>query len=124
LRSSRKRSGGGTVYRCEVSPLAIHDAEEAYAWIAKDSPARAARWYQGLFRTIDTLRKHPYRCALAPESDDLGREVRQLLYGQRRGIYRILFSVVEPDLIRIWRIRHGARATLQPGELESEDPQE
>jgi phage-related protein len=45
------------------------------------------------------------------DSQALGCEVRILVYGKRRGIYRILFSIVG-DTVWVLRIRHGTRGSL------------
>ncbi len=103
-------------YRFRFSPLAMAEADAAYDWIARNSPARAAEWYRGLFEKIETLRTHPRRCPLARESGAFGEEVRQLLYGKRRGVYRILFAIRE-DTIVVFSIRHSARQPLSPEEF-------
>jgi plasmid stabilization system protein ParE len=103
-------------YRFEFAPLAMAEADAAHDWIARDSLARAARWYRGLFTRIESLSTHPRRSALAPESEAFGEEVRQLLYGKRRGVYRILFAI-RGDVITIFSIRHSARQRLSPDEI-------
>jgi plasmid stabilization system protein ParE len=71
-------------YRVDIAPAALQDAEDAYLWIkAQASSEVAGEWYEGLLAAIFTLERSPLRCALAPESEDLGREIRQLLYGKR-----------------------------------------
>jgi plasmid stabilization system protein ParE len=42
-------------YRFEFAPRALAQAREVHDWIAESSPERAAKWYQGLFETIETL---------------------------------------------------------------------
>lgn len=57
----------------------------------------------------------PKRCPLARENEYFSKEIRQLLYGQGRNSYRILFTIVEePELstVRILHIRHSAQQTL------------
>ena len=57
----------------------------------------------------------PERCPLARENDYFSQEIRQLLYGQKRNSYRILFTIVESEevsTIRILHIRHGIQQTL------------
>ena len=46
-------------------------------------------------------------------------EIRQLLYGRRGGVYRVLFTITGRD-IRVLHIRHAAREALSAKEL-SED---
>jgi hypothetical protein len=60
----------------------------------------------------------PYRCPLAPESEDLDIELRQLLYGKRGQQYRIFYTVVIDEMsgeevVRVQRIRHKAQDTLK-----------
>ncbi len=100
------------VLRVEISPSALADAEEAFLWIQQESPAIADEWYNGLVDAILSIENFPNRCPLAPESEDIGREIRQLLY--RR--HRILFSVTG-DVVQVFRIRHTARDRLSPDEL-------
>jgi plasmid stabilization system protein ParE len=102
-------------YRVEVSDEANHNADEAYLYLARDSPSRAERWYSGLLSAIASLATHPRRCEVAVESAWIGREIRQLLYGRRRGVYRILFEICG-DEVRVLHIRHSARDYLRPPE--------
>ena len=101
-------------YRVEISPLAVSDIEDAYLWLSEQSRPAAARWYHGLRKAIESLETNPERCSLAPESDAFAVELRQLLYGRRRGVYRILFSMFG-DTVRVHRVRHGSRGFLEPG---------
>jgi plasmid stabilization system protein ParE len=105
-------------YPVEITPFAIADAEQAYLWLRERSPETAAAWYNGLFDAIDSLEKMPYRCPLAPESEDLDIELRQLLYGKRGQQYRILYTVEIDEMsgeevVRVQRIRHKAQDTLK-----------
>ena len=56
----------GLMFRIEVTANAQADADAAYAWMAENiSPAFAEQWYQGLFKQLETLTKHPTRCPSA-----------------------------------------------------------
>jgi plasmid stabilization system protein ParE len=104
-------------YRIKLTLRAVDDAEQAHAWMAEHhSPMRAAKWYVGLFAAIESLRAFPHRCSLAPEADAFDEPVRQLLYGRRRGVYRILF-VVRGETVNVLGIRHGAQRLLKSEEL-------
>src|SRR6266487_941611 len=102
-------------YRIEFTRRALRDIDEAYDWIVRASTRRAGRWYVGLLNRIETLREHPRRCTLAPENETFEEEIRQLLYGRRGGVYRVLFTV-EEDRIVILSVRHGALPWLEPGD--------
>ena len=78
------------IYLVEISPSALNDAESAFLRLRRDSPDYADQWFNGLLEAIVSLEKFPNRCSPAPESQELGVDLRQLLYGK----YRILFLVM------------------------------
>ena len=47
------------------------------------------------------------------ETELLGFTLRQMLYGHRRGVYRLLFSIKE-DVVTLHYIRHSAQGPLEP----------
>ncbi len=111
-------------YRVELTPQAAADADSAAAYIRQFAPAAASRWFDGLMRAVLSLEEMCRRCALAPEAEILGTELRQLLYGRRGGVYRIVFRIYE-DLeptVRVVAIRHAARRPLQPEDLGDSPP--
>jgi plasmid stabilization system protein ParE len=100
-------------YRVEVTSEAESEIREAYLWIHGDSPANAMRWRLGLLQAIRSLSQHPTRCPLASESTHFKQEIRQLLYGKRGGVYRVLF-VMDEEVVYILHVRHAAREFLEP----------
>jgi len=92
------------------------DLDEAYRWIAGQSPENAARWFNRFLDALSTLEHSPARCGLAPESVQIGREIRQLLYGRRGGMYWALF-IIEKDEVHVLHTRHAARDTMTPEEF-------
>jgi len=66
-------------------------AVEEFRWIAEQSPDAAARWYAGFQKAIAKLSGNPERHPVAEEESEQAGITRQMLYGRRRGIYRILF---------------------------------
>jgi plasmid stabilization system protein ParE len=99
-----------------ITARAMAEIDEALDWIENQSEAAALRWHERLIDAIHSLEHHPERCELAPESDWFGAEIRQLLYGRRRGVYRILFEI-RGNKVVILRVRHSAQALLEPGEM-------
>lgn len=100
-------------FRVDLSPSALNDAEAAFLWLAKDSRSAAEAWFNGLLEAIYSLEAFPSRCQLAPESRDIGLDIRQLLYKN----YRLLFTVAPGDgkvegVVQILRIRHLAQDRL------------
>lgn len=75
------------------------------------------RWYEQLMSKIDTLENNPQRCSLAAESQELELELRELLFGRRLGVYRILF-IVDRNVVQVLRIRHAMRDSLSPADLQ------
>jgi len=73
----------------------------------------AGKWLAGLLQAIASLESDPNSFPLAPESGTFHKPIRQLLYGKRRGIYRILFEI-EGEVVKVLHIRHGARRFLEP----------
>jgi plasmid stabilization system protein ParE len=66
------------------------------------------RWFRKMKETINSLSQIPERCPLAPENDEFTYELRQLLYGRKPNVYRILFTI-DGDTVIVLRIRHGRR---------------
>ena len=88
---------------------------EAYLYISQDSPERAMRWKSGIEASINSLEKYPNRHAVVFDSEQTGREVRQMLFG----VYPIYYSVSE-IAVNILAVRHGSRLPLQTNELPSD----
>lgn len=96
----------------------MQEAEDAYLYIARDAPEAAVLWFNGLVDAIYSLEDLPGRCLPAPEAEEAGREIRQLLYGKRSGRYRILFVITSDDVVKVLHIRHAARENLASGEID------
>lgn len=92
------------------APRAITRAAEIAGYIAEDRPGAAGRWVQNLFAKVAGLRQQPRRGRKVPE---LNRdEVRELLFGEYRVIYRL-----DPKRIVVLTVRHGRRR-WEPSELD------
>ena len=99
-----------------ITARALREIDKALKWLAERSHGAAVRWHEQLLEAIRSLEQNPERCGLAPESDWYPGQLRQLLHGKRRGIYRILFEV-RGDAVHILRVRHGVQALLEPDDL-------
>ena len=102
-------------YRIVIEPTAEREIRSAVRWKTENaSPAVAARWYNGLVKKIDRLRRQPSRCPLGAENDKFPEEIRELLYGRsKRHKHRIIFTV-RGDTVHILYVRHSARDELEP----------
>lgn len=96
-----------TRFKVIVLPSAERDIGEAYAWIADDDAGAATRWNNRLLEVIFSLDTFPQRCPLAPESEFLNREIREIFHGRRQYKYRILFTITE-NAVHVLHVRHGA----------------
>lgn len=94
-------------FKVVIQPNAAEEIEATYRYLASQVPETAARWFNGLEEAIYSLEKHPGRCALAPENDAVGREIRQLLYGRRNRKYRVLFTLQGSE-VHVLHFRHWA----------------
>ena len=100
-------------YRVEFSEPFEADMDAVYLRLSRFSAEAAHRWQTGILAACLSLDQFPRRCRLAPDSQDFGREVRQLIYRHRRAVYQILFTIFEATedasgSVRILRIRQGA----------------
>ena len=96
-------------YEPRFTERAINDIRVYHDRIAEYSPERAEKWRRKLLAKVDTLRRLPSRCPLAPEGERFGEHVRELLHGKRTSCYRILY-VVRDDVVLIlavWRASRG-----------------
>lgn len=99
-------------FRVELTPQAEKDAEVILKWlIAEQAGDTGRRWFARLKKAIASLAELPSRCEIAPENASVPFEMRQLLYGQKPHLYRILFTI-EGDVVHVLRIRHGRRRRL------------
>jgi len=110
-------------YRVEISSVAEAEADRTFLRLSQfTSPAQASQWYSGLLIAIESLSVMPKRCPLARENEHFSQEIRQLLYGRGRNLYRILFTILETEeisIVRILHIRHSSQETISN---EPEDP--
>lgn len=82
-------------YRIEFSEPFEADLDTVYLRLSRLSPESAHRWQTGILAACLSLDRFPRRCRLAPDSQDFGREVRQLIYRNRRTVYQILYTIFE-----------------------------
>jgi toxin ParE1/3/4 len=103
-------------YRVELTVRAHQDLEHVFESISADDSAVAALWYFGLEDAIRTLKSFPRRCPIAPESKIRKPELRHLLYGSKRDVYRVIYDIDEPrKLVRVRAIRHSAMDEFKIG---------
>jgi toxin ParE1/3/4 len=94
------------------SPLAVQRVGDFAEYIARDRPAAAVAWAEGVFAAVERLEQFPFSGC---EVEEVRREdIREVVHGGVRIIYRI-----EETRILILTVRHQ-RQLLDDRELESE----
>lgn len=97
---------------------AEQDVDDVLQWFCDQlATAAANRWFDQLMARIDTLEIRPERCRLAAEASEVELELRELLFGKRHGIYRILF-VIRDQTVYILHIRHAARDSVTQRDIQ------
>ena len=100
----------------EYSQNALDEIADSYFWILERSPQSAAEWRMRLLSTVATLTKTADTHRHIPENIAKGHDIRQLLFGKRRGQCRVIY-VIEGRKARILSFRHSFRQPLKEGDL-------
>jgi plasmid stabilization system protein ParE len=96
------------------SPLAIDRASEIVEYIALDNQTAAIKWLERVFEKVKNLSSLPEVGRKVPEVNR--NEIRELIFGNYRIIYRI-----EQSNISVLTIRHGQQI-LPVDEILAPDP--
>ena len=100
-------------FRVELSDQAQRDIAAIYDWLRSQQAGDAGeRWFVALRAAVASLANLPARCPFATENRGSPVEVRQLLYGRRPHVYRVLFAI-EADVVQVLHIRHGRRRPVR-----------
>jgi|SRR5580765_3722107 len=87
-----------------ITPSAKADIFETNTWLLENHPELSEKWLWQISRCVTSLSKMPERCPVSDESSAFDIEVRQLLCGDKRNTYRILFSIQDTK-VYILRVR-------------------
>jgi len=102
-------------YHVSLTLRAEYDLEDIYQTIHADSSPRAFAWFNALENRIYSLEHFPDRGAITRENKGL----RQLLYGKKPHIYRIIYSVDHhAQVVTILHIRHRARQAFTQKDIQ------
>jgi plasmid stabilization system protein ParE len=84
-------------------PLIVENEIDHYVdEIAMDSINSALKWYRDIMDEIHSLDKFPARCPYADEMVYHDFEIRNLIFGD----YRVLFRI-EKKTVQILHVKHG-----------------
>ena len=101
-------------FRVEFTAEAERNADSILEWLLSQHAGEAGiRWFHAMEGAIASLAEFPERCSLAPENKMFPFDVRQLLYGHKPHVYRILFTI-HGSTVFILHIRHGRRQPVRP----------
>ena len=85
--------------RIQWSPLAVDRVGEIADYIARDDPVAADRWARSVFARVKQVKDFAKSGRYVPEVNR--KDIRELVYGNYRIIYRI-----ETRVISILTVRH------------------
>ena len=97
---------------------AVEDMRRAYKFVFKNAPNTVTKWFDRLQSHIQTLSYQPQRCPIARESKRVSIEVRELHFGRRPNVFRILFTIDEAT-VRILKIVRAQRRSPTWRSIES-----
>lgn len=101
-------------YLVRLTNRALRDLEYIYQLIQADESEAAYRWFNGLAELIYSLESLPDRGSHTPEN----RKMRQLLYGTKPHIYRLIYQVDHRNkAVNLLHIRHGAMESFTSEDL-------
>ena len=105
------------VYEVVIHQDAINDLRKAYKFVSQRAPKTVAKWYQRL-EHVKTLEHNPQRCPIARESKRVFLEVRELHFGRRPNVFRILFAI-DKATVRVLKIVRAQRRSPSWRSIES-----
>jgi len=99
-------------FRVVLSERAESDRDAAFQWYVEHYDSEfAARWYNHLHETLETLSYQPERCVIAREDKLFPFQVREKLCGINRKNHRVLFTL-HKEVVVVLHIRHTAQKDL------------
>jgi plasmid stabilization system protein ParE len=100
-------------YAVRLSEVAEVNIESAFDFLFMRDPNFAYEWRRGLTEKIRGLSVMPRRYPLTRDSEQNSVETRRFLYEYHGIVYRVTYAISGTDgsdpLVRILRVRHGAR---------------
>ena len=79
------------------------DLEQYYRFAWKNGGDQASAWYERFVDRLKSLDRNPERCPIARESKRVVLEVRELHFGRKPNVFRVLFTI-DGATVRILRI--------------------
>lgn len=106
-----------SVRAVSIRPRAAADLIRIAGSIARTVSVRSAtNWRQWIEAVIRALATDADQWPEPDEAGDLGINLRCRLFGRRRHVYRILFTI-DGDTVNVHRVLHAAQDRLQAGDI-------
>ena len=100
-------------FRVETTAQAERDgAAILESLLAQHAGESGFRWFLTLEEAIASLATFPKRCPIAPENERFPFEVRQMLYGRKPHVYRILFTIDKDTSICLYMFCTSGTVTV------------
>lgn len=106
-------------FKIEVTEPAEKDLFDTFALIREVAPHAAKVWIERFYSAIQTLSSMPDRCPIAPEADEVGKEIRHLIFGRKSSCFRIIFDISQSNsTVRILRVWRSSRDRIKETDLD------
>jgi toxin ParE1/3/4 len=103
-------------FTVNLTARAESDLGELVLGVQSRAPGVVAGWFARLAAAIQSLQTLPTRCPAADEAADLGIDLRELVFGKRRGTIRILFTI-DGRTVNVLHVRRATRGPVPPDDL-------
>jgi toxin ParE1/3/4 len=84
--------------------ISLEDLKEIYDFISLDSIRYATITVNKIYQKVQFIKENPYLARTVPEFND--KNIREIIYGN----YRIVFKIIDVNLIHILRVYHTSRS--------------
>jgi plasmid stabilization system protein ParE len=96
-------------FTVELTNSALRDAREHLKYLNSRSNFEdiGGRWWSRLLEVLETLQEMPQRCTIYPHTVEGHRDLRYMLFGAHRIIFRM---DIEKSRVIVLRVFHTARS--------------
>lgn len=106
-------------FQVNLTTRATSDIESALEWLQETAPHALEQWYEKLMAAIHSLEYLPTRYPVFRQAEKrlkLDFEVREMLFGKRRGTFRVFYRIID-DTVNVLHIRRASRGPLNANDL-------
>ena len=103
-------------FHVNVTVRARRDVERVVNAVRTKTPINASRWHARVWASFGRLKYLPSRFGRCDESDDLGLEIREYVFGKRQGAFRVVY-LIDGQTVHILRVIHASHGPLTLDDL-------